>query len=283
MSQKNQIIPHSSYFPILESVRQGGLSLWLNRVSLLRLGLIPVAATFITLSIISSLEKNALSPLILAVMQIPADLVIGLYTALIIMIIMAAPRQKIPRNGAPVAFPIDLREKKNILIAAAIAHSLVSYLFMGWFTAVNHFTRPITGRINEAVPDIGIDVIVVMAVIGLGGLYAIRINLLPVLIIGDIDVKSFFKKYHMFGLSLPVLFIKAACTFAMGLIFFIPLTMIGMPTIEEGVKQFSPVQDTLYNLISAMMAVGIYAWMYASFAYGVRLMIESHKTLNQDV
>lgn len=281
MTDQKPIIPAGQYFPVFQSMRQGGLSIWLNRLSLLPLSIIPVLATFITLTIVSSVDTSELSPLIIAIIQIPSDFMIGLYTALIIMIIMAAPRDKDP-NGPPMTFSIDLRQKRNVLIGAAIAHTLFGYLFFGGVTAANHLMEPMRTITSDT--DISASSIIMVALIGLVGLYAVRFNLLPVLIVGDIDIKSFFKRYKMFGLSVPVIMTKVACMFAIALIFFIPLSLLGIQITTTGeAAQMNAVQSFLYNFISAIVAVATYAWMYASFAYGVRLMIEERKDVNRHV
>lgn len=268
------------YFPIFRCLKQGGLSIWLNRFSLLPLSLLPIIVTFVTLTVLRSYNEADLSPLTLAIIQIPADLIIGLYCALIIMIIMAAPKEK-KEGDAPMAFSINLKDKKNVMIAAAIAHTLFGYLFLGGFAIADLIMEPL--RAAETQEQINPILIVLLALLGLIGLYVIRFNLLPVLIIGETDIKSFFLKYKMFGLSLPILFTKLMCLFSIGFVAYLPLAIFGMAPTPDSLNEPSAGESFFFDLFSAISAVISYAWMYASLAYGVRLMIENNHEIDKSV
>ena len=103
------------YFEVFKSLHRGGLSLYLNRRALLPLTSLPIGITFLTLALIRHYVPTDTSNFTNALLQIPADFCIGLFSSLIILIIMNAPRKK--DTSKPVMFSMNLRDKRDILIA----------------------------------------------------------------------------------------------------------------------------------------------------------------------
>lgn len=265
--------PVIPYFPIMTSMQKGGLSLWLNRRSLLPLTLIPILVSLVTLLLSPLYMKEESSSLILAIVQIPADFTIGLFCALIIVIMMNAPKKE--DSKGPVAFSINLSEKKNLLIAAAVAHTLFGYLMLGGFALTDLVAQPMRAALEQQ--QARLDLAALMVVMLVAGLYVVRFSLLPVLIIGGLDIRAFYIRYKAFGLSLPVFFIKALAMLGIGFVILLPLSITGISVTGEAAQTMSNTQRFLFHFCSAVAAVLAHAWTYASLAYGVRLMIENNE------
>lgn len=255
-----------SYFPIFKSLQRGGLSLWLNRRSLLPLTMLPILVTFVTLALMRVYAPEDVSHFTLALMQLPADFAIGLFCALIIAIIMSAPKKD--EKSGPMMFSLNLNEKRRILVAGAMAHTIFSYLYLGSFALTDMVAEPlrIAADNQEAVR---MDLTILVIVLLLAGLYAVRFALLPVLVVGEMNIKGFYKKFKGFGFSFPVFFVKVVCMMAVGFLLVMPFSL-GM---TEG-QEMSIEQGILLDFASACSAILSHAWAYATLAVGVRIMTD---------
>jgi hypothetical protein len=102
-------------------------------------------------------------------------------------------------------------------------------------------------------------------------LYAVRFMLLPVLIIGKIDIRTFYYRYKTFGLSLPILGVKFISMLAIGGVVVILASVISG---ANGEADATPTQLALIDFITAFGSVLMAAWVSASLAIGIRKMVE---------
>ena len=259
------------YFEIFKSLHRGGLSLWLNRTALLPLTALPIGITFLTMSLIRYYAPDDVSHFTSALVQLPADFCIGIFASLIILIIMSAPKKK--DDGKPMMFAMNLANKKSILIAGALAHTVFGYLYIGGFALMDKIAEPLRIAAQQSEPQVDMGQTLIVIALLLVGLYTVRFALLPVLVVGNIDPKSFYKKFMHFGLSIPVFFIKAITMVAVGLALIIPLGLID--SIDENAAQGTVIMGgIIMDFTSAFATVIAHAWAYASLAIGVRSMME---------
>lgn len=259
---------NTPYFPIFKSLHRGGLSLWLNRRALLPLVGLPFGVALVTLILMRTYAPKDISPFMQAMLQIPADFAIGLFCAIVIAIIMNAPKKD--ENSGPVTFSLNLSEKKKLLIGGAIAHTLFGYLYMGGFTLVDMVSKPLRAAAeNENI--IRWDLTFLLAVCMAAGLYAIRFALLPILVVAHIDIRMFYNKFRAFGLSLPVFFVKIIAMMTIGFILLLPMSF---SNTADGAS-VDTVTRLVLDISGAMAAVIAHAWAYAALSVGVRTMMEN--------
>lgn len=264
---------HSSdiRFPVFESLKRGGLSLWLNRRALLPLSAMPLGIAFLTLTLIRGFAPKNMSEFTLALFQIPADMAIGMFCALVILIISYAPKKT---DAKPVMFTVNVIDKKRLLLAGAIAHTIFSYLFLGVFALIGILTQPIeeaqkaTG--DAAMPDPQWGLVALSLVVFLFALYAVRFALLPVLVVSGRAIGAFFRQYKAFYLSFPVILIMLLTSLAVSFVLFIPVSIFP----ETDPALVTPVQAVVIDLCAAVAKLAAHAWSYAALAVGVRIMTE---------
>lgn len=256
-------------FPVIDSLKRGGLSLWLNRNALLPLTALPIGVTFVTLSLLRTYSPDDLSYFMQALFQIPADFAIGIFCSLIIVIIMNAPKKD---SKDPVIFTMNLADKKRVMLAGAVAHTVFGYLYMGGFALTDKIAEPL--RIAaEAQQPVRMDLTLLVIALLVAGLYAVRFALLPVLAVADMDIRDFYKRFKAFGLSFPILFIKIATMLAAGIILILPLSSMTPP---EG-ESLNFIDGFLIDFVASIAALLSHAWAYAAMAIGVRYMIDEDK------
>jgi hypothetical protein len=257
------------YFEVLRALHKGGLSLWLNRKTLLPMTLIPTIATFLTLmmSRIDGLQEA--SAFQLALIQIPADFIIGIFCSLIVFIILNAPKKK--DKDAPVHFQLNILGRKDLLIGGALAYMVFGYLIAGAYGVMGMIFEPIQQAASEQKPA-NVGMIIPIILMMLGVFYVMRFALLPILIIAEIDVVSFFKTFKSFGLSAPVFSVKVATTLAVGLVLYVPLQGLLGGTGDETTGV--PATMALVDFGFAFGAVIAAAWGSAALAIGYRQMME---------
>jgi hypothetical protein len=253
-------------FPVIDSLKRGGLSLWLNRTALLPLTSLPLGVTFITLSLLRTYAPDDMSYFMQAVCQIPADFAIGLFCSLIIVIIMNAPKKD---SKDPVKFTMNLADKKRLMLAGAVAHTVFGYLYMGGFALTDQIAAPLR-MAAESEQAVRMDLTLLVIAMLVIGLYAVRFALLPVLAVADMDIKDFYTRFKKFGLSFPILFIKIATMLAVGTVLILPLSSMAPP---EG-ESLNLIDGVVIDILAAMAAVFSHAWAYAAMAIGVRHMME---------
>jgi len=257
------------YFEVIRALHKGGLSLWLNHKTLLPMTMIPTIVTFLTL-MVSRIDfyKDA-SPFQLALLQIPADFITGIFCSLVIFIILNAPSKK--DKDAPVMFQLNILERKDLLIGGAVTYMIFGYLIGGAYGAMEMIFKPMQAAAeNQEAFDTSLflPLIAFMVII----LYAMRFAILPILVIAEVDVVAFFKKFRGFGFSLPIFFVKAATALAVGLFLYIPLQ--GIFGVEEDVAGL-PSQMAILDFGFAFGAVIAAAWGSAALAIGYRQMSEN--------
>ena len=257
------------YFEIIRALKKGGLSLWLNRRTLSSMMIVPVIVTFITLMMTRMDGANDLSPFMLALIQIPADFVTGIFCALIIVIIMNAPKKK--DDGAPVVFALNIMEKKTVMITAAIAHVIFGYFSSGLYGVMQLVAEPmrVAAEAQESLPGDSLIILIGLLTIGF---YIVRFMMLPILLIAEIDIKSFFKTHMSFSFSAPIFLVKFVSTTAVGLCVYI--VMQGVLMGRETGDALTPIQGGLLDFATAIASVIATAWAYASLCVGLRQMIE---------
>ena len=253
-------------FPLWDCLKPGGLSLWLNRQALLPLTALPVGVTFVTLALIRTYAPADVSHFTQALFQIPSDLAIGLFCSLILVIIMNAPKKN---TKDPVTFNLNLADKKRVMFAGAVAHVVFSYLYIGAFAGTDLIAAPLR-EASAAKQEVRLDLTLLVIGMLVFGVYAIRFALLPILIVAGLDIKDFYRRFKGFGLSFPVLFIKLATTFTLGILILLPL---GAMTPPDG-ETLTLAQGIVVDFAAAFAAVLSHAWGYAALAIGMRYMID---------
>jgi hypothetical protein len=263
------------YFEIFQSLKRGFLSVWLNRRSLLPMATFPVFVMFTTLVLLNQFLPEDPSYFIIALTQLPADFAIGMFCALIILIIMSAPKRK--AGDKPVMFSMNVVEQKKLLITGALAHMVVGYLSMGGLAVMNYFAEPLKQAVDtgETIPTvIIIGLIVSLAV----GLYAIRFSFLTILLIGNKDVRGFYTQFKGFGLSIPIFFVKFLSMMALSMMLLVPLSMMQGGGNGEDITPMSDFNTIFVSFLSACATVFAQIWAYASLAIGVRTMTEKEES-----
>jgi hypothetical protein len=263
---------HPQYFEIFKSLHRGGLSLWLNRTALLPLTALPIAVTFLTMAFVRYYGPDDISYFTGALLQLPADFCIGLFSSLIILIIMSAPKKK--DDGKPMMFAMNLANKKNILIAGALAHTVFGYLYLGGFAAMDKIAEPLRIAAQQPEPQIDMGQTFLLLALLVVGLYAIRFAVLPILVVGNIDIKSFYKRNRAFGFSIPVFFIKVLTMMAVGLVLMMPMALVGQASGDEASATTITMGGIIMDFASAFSAVIAHAWAYAALAIGIRSMMD---------
>ncbi len=256
------------YFDVFRALHRGGLSLWLNRRTLMPMTLVPIIVTFLTLMVIRAnfTDGEMPSSFVMALMQIPSDFVTGIFCSLIIFIIMNAPKKG--DKDAPVVFSLNIMERKDLLVAGAIAYVVFGYLAAGILGLMQMVFVPIQAASQaEEAPNM-IHIILFFGLVGFV-LYAIRMILLPILIIGKIDVLHFYNGYKKLGFSLPIFVVKLATSISAGLFIFIVLG-----AFSGGGENTSPIQMAIIDFATAFGSVISSAWAMAALSIGVRKMLE---------
>jgi hypothetical protein len=254
-------------FEIIRSLKRGFLSLWLNRRTLLPMTLVPTIVTFLTLMIIRGGMTDDVSVFTLAILQIPSDFVTGLFCALIIYIILSAPKKK--DTDKPVVFTLDLNEQKKTFVAAALAYVVFSYLANGLFGFIQNIYEPMAQGAEANEPPSLAVMIGLLALIAMI-FYGLRFILLPILIINARDVKSFYLQHKAFSFSIPLFAIKAIATFTVG----ICVLMLSAPLLASGEDNLSTFQMSISDLFMSFGSVIASAWTMASLAIGYRQFTE---------
>ena len=248
----------------------GGLSLWLNRKTLLPMTLIPTIVTFLTLMVSRMDGLQDSSAFQLALFQIPADFIAGIFCSLIIFIILNAPKKK--DNDAPVMFQLNILGRKDLLIGGAVAYLVFGYLIAGVYGVLGFVFEPIQEAANNqesANPALLIPMFIIMLFV----FYMMRFAMLPIVAIADVNAISFFKQFKSFGFSVPIFLVKVATTLAVGLVLYVPLQgLFGGTSNETGV----PATMAIIDFGFAFGAVIAAAWGSAALAIGYRQMVEGH-------
>ena len=251
--------PQPKYFDIIRALQRGALSLWLNRRAFLPMTLVPTLVTFLTLMIMRAqfTGEGATEPsaFVMALMQIPADFVTGLFCALIIFIIVNAPKKE--DKDAPVMFTLNIMERKDLLMAGAIASVVISYFGSGIIGLLQMIFAQIQAAAEaeqapQMVHTIGFFVIVGFI------LYAVRFAILPILIIARMNIPAFYRRYSAFGFSYPILAIKFLVTLAVGGVTMILASMVASVNSAE---QATPVQMAIVDFMTAFGSVAMAAWV----------------------
>ena len=263
-------ITKPTYFEIIRALHRGGLSLWLNRKTLLPMTFIPTIITFLSLMIIRGGLPPEATPFLMAVVQIPADFVTGLFCALIIYIIVSAPKKK--DSEKPVVFSLNLKEKKSLFISAAIANVVFSYFVNGIYGLMNMIYAPLqaASEVEGATPSMG----GMFALLGLLFVlfYGVRFILIPILLIAGQDIRGFYSRYKQIGFSLPIFSLKLLTTFSIGFV----VLLISAPLMAGG-GEGNPIPTVQMGIIDFLTAFGgviSTAWCYAALAIGYRQMVE---------
>ncbi len=260
------------YFDIIRALHRGALSLWLNRKTFMPMTLVPTLVTFLTLMVMrvnfmgEGMEQP--SAFTMALMQIPADFVTGLFCALIIFIIVNAPKKD--DKQAPVVFTLNIMERKDLLLAAAGASVIISYIGAGLLGIMQMIFDQIKAAAElEQSPNM-IYTIAFFIIVGFI-IYAVRFVTLPVLIIAKIDIAHFYMRYRAFGFSLPILAIKFLVMLAVGGVAVVLASVIAN---ANGDASATPTQMALVDFVTAFGSVAMSAWVAASLAIGIRRMME---------
>lgn len=278
-------IQKPKYFDIFRALHRGALSLWLNRQTLGAMTLVPTIVTFLTLMAIRTFmssqgaeavedadtEKTItqISPFVLSLMQIPADFVTGIFCSLIIFIIMNAPSKK--DKDAPVMFTLNIMERKDLLLAGAIAHVIFGYFAGGLLGVMQMIFEPLQAAADAQETDNIGAIVIILVITGLM-FYGIRFAMLPILIIAQANIKDFYIDHKQIGFSLPIFAIKFLTTAAVG-------TMIliiggGISSLFQGQETTQTIAMAVMDLSTAFGSVVSAAWTYAALAIGYRYMIE---------
>ena len=265
----------SQYFEFLRALHRGGLSLWLNRRTLLPMAFIPTIVTFLTLMVMRGMMTDGeggadVSSFVMALIQIPADFVTGVYCSLIIFIIMSAPSKK--DTDAPVMFSLNIMERKDLLIAGAIAHVIFGYFASGLFGIVQMIMDPVKAAADSGEPQVMMILPIVAILVFI--FYAIRFALLPILIIGKINVADFYRDHKKFGFSFPILLVKIVTAIVAGaFILMISSLTAGMGNNESMHSTSMAIIDIATSLASVLTTV----WAYAALSIGIRQLLGGAK------
>lgn len=263
----SDIIPQPRYFDVFRALHRGGLSLWLNRRALIPLTLIPTIVAFLTLMFMRGGLPEDTSPFMFAVVQIPADFATGVLCALIIFIIMSAPRKK--DSDKPVMFTLNLSTQKNLFASTAIAHVAFNYFAGGIFGVMNAIYRPMQQAAQNDVPPSMGGLVILLAIFFIL-LYGIRFMFLPILLIARDDVRGFYRRNKTVALSLPVFLLKIATSLSVGLVvLFTSIPFMGGASSAETIPT---IQMAFIDFVTAFGSVIATAWMYAALAIGYRQM-----------
>ena len=270
----NNKLPQPKYFEIIRALHRGGLSLWLNRRALFPMTLVPVVVTFLTVMFARGGLPEDASPFILALIQIPANFVIGLFSALIIFIIINAPKKK--DKDKPVLFTLNLTEKKGVLLTAAGAHVVFGYFAAGIFGVIQMIYRPIQLAAESNTPP-SIMAIVVLFALFFILLYGMRFLILPILIVAGLDIKNFYLWHRSFGLSIPIFAVKAITTMTVGFSVLLISSPILVSVGDDG-GAIPTTQMAIVDFATAFGSVLASAWCYACLSIGFRQMVEGKAT-----
>ena len=230
--------------------------------------LVPTIVTFLTLMIISDTfpGKELPSFFTIALIQIPADFVTGIFCSLIAFIILNAPKKE--DKDAPIMFTLNIMERKDLILKGAIVYVIFGYLISGAMGFMHAVFEPIQ-QAAQAKQGASLSstffLFFLMAIL----FYGFRFILLPILIIGQIDIAGFYKKYSKFGFSFPIFFVKALPS----LIFSLMIFTIG-PLFRGSEDTLSPVAEGIIHFISGFGTVLAAAWTMASLSIGIRKMLE---------
>jgi hypothetical protein len=269
------IIQPSPYFEILRALHRGGLSLWLNRRALLPMTLIPTIVTFLTLMLMRANMGDTtenVSSFMLALLQIPADFITGIFCSLVIFIIMKAPKKN--DKDAPVMFAVNIFERKDLIIAGAVAHVIFGYFASGIFGIMQMIYNPIQDAAAQQEPASLPTVIMMFGLLAVV-FYGIRFILLPLLIIAQIDIREFYKKFPKFGFSLPIFAVKLATGSTAGVIIFFIGSLI-LSASGGTTENASLTQLGLVDFVTSFATVLSTAWAYAALAIGLRQLLENN-------
>jgi len=228
---------------------------------------VPIIVTFLTLMVMRANFPDDVMPsaFVSALIQIPADFVTGIFCALIIVIIMRAPKKG--DKDKPVLFTLNIMERKDLLLAGAIAHVVIGYLFSGLLGGMQIIFEPIQAASQAQEAPNMMYTIMLFALIGFV-FYAMRFLLLPILLIGQIDIKSFYQKHSKVGFSLPIFGVKLVTGLSAGLV--IILISSGISSGES----VNPTQMAITDFVTSLARVIATAWGYAALSIGVRQMLE---------
>lgn len=265
--QKNR----NKSFEVMRATHRGALSLWLNRQTLMPMTLVPIIVTFLTLMVMRANFPSDVEPsaFILALVQIPADFVTGIFCSLIIFIIMNAPKKG--DKDAPVMFSLNIMERKDLLLAGAVAHVVFGYFAGGAMGVMQLLFDPIQAASKaEEAPNI-IHTILLFGTMGFL-FYAIRFIILPILLIGQINIKNFYKHNQKIGFSIPIFIVKLITGGAALILINIIASLIF--SISGGGDNTSPTQMAVIDFFTAFGSVISTAWAYAALSIGVRQMLE---------
>lgn len=261
----------SAYFDIFRALKRGGLSLWLNRRVLLSLTMVPTAVSFLTLMLMRDIMPNNPSPFLMALIQIPSDFITGLFCALIIFIIISAPKKR--DSEKPVIFTLNLKEKKGLFVSAAIANVVFTYFLNGMYALMTIIYLPMQKAAETDTPPSTMAFIVMLVLMAML-LYMLRFIFLPVLLIAGDDIRAFFKRHKKMGLSFHVFAVKMLATIAIGFCILLLSSPMIAGAAGDGETSASIVRYALADLIAAFGGVISAAWVYASLSVAYRQMIE---------
>ena len=259
------------YFEIIRAIHRGGLSLWLNRKTLMPMTLVPIIVTFLTLMVMRANFPDGVEPsaFVLALMQIPAEFVTGIFCSLIIFIIMNAPKKG--DKDAPVMFSLNIMERKDLLLMGAIAHVVFGYFASGAVGAMQLLFEPMqeAAKVDQA-PSM-LNIIILFTIMGFL-FYAVRFIVFPILVIGKVDFKVFYAQHRNVGFSLPIFAVKfVTTTVATLIIYAVATVLLGA---SGGGENMNPTQMAILDMFMAIGSVISTAWAYAALSIGVRQMLE---------
>ena len=269
----NNDTQHPVYFDVFRALHRGALSLWLNRRALLPMTMIPTIVTFLTIMMMRGFQTEDTSTFTLALIKIPSDFVTGLLCALVIYIIMNAPRKG--DNDKPKMFVLNVTARKDLLVSAAFLHVVIGYFASGLFAVSEIITAPIQADIQaNAEPSVGYEIVILTFLIITLFFYATRLLLLPILVMSKWDIIDFYKHQKSFGLSLPILIIKALTTFAAGLIAIVIVSLLQSPGADADTLSTQPIAMGIIDFCASWLSVIATVWCYASLTVGFRQMTE---------
>ena len=236
--------------------------------------LIPVIVTFLTMMVMRGMTgadggEVDISYFIMAMVQIPADFVVGIFCALVVFIIINAPSKK--DKDKPVMFTLNILERKDLLLAGALAHVVISYLSGGFYGGLLMMYEPMQQAASETQQVSGGMLFLTGALMAVF-FYAVRFLMLPVLVIAQTDIKGFYRANMGYGLSIPVFLVKAATALVVG--FFVMFPAAAMMGAGDDVH---PAQMAVIDFALAFGNVLATAWAYAALAIGFRQMMDKDK------
>lgn len=260
------------YFDIFRALHRGGLSLWLNRRAFFPMTLIPTIVTFFTIMIIRGIGEDSASAFALALLKIPSDFVTGLLSAVVIYIILNAPRKG--DNDKPAIFVLNITERKDLLISAAILHVIIAYFASGLFAGSEYIMGPIHQAIeNNTDPEISAGVILPLILIFIIFLYGIRFLMAPIVMMGNHNIISFFKSYASFGISFPIIMVKVLTVLSTGFVVMFLISILQAFNQSSGADA-SPIVMGFIDFFVSWFSVFSTVWFYAAMTIGFRQMTE---------